>query len=466
MKKPIRDLLSLLIVILLVTTSLSACGFFGGTPEDTTTTSGGTGSSTTSGGTGSSTTPGGTGSSTTPGGTGYSSVYISYPDDAVVLTKSTSRVDPIGNEIVNNSRFYMHLRIHVSNSTSSAETVSVRITIADEYEEIKADNARGEVTLRKSVKNVGGVGRSYEYTGEFPVSAGMTDDKDIVIPLRVYNEANREYESKVEITCENSIASVPATYTQYILNKPHTLIKLGTPRVTLNNGVLSWAGVANAPKYGYKIDESPIENINQTQLSLDDLSVGSHIISVCAVGDNVEYSDSPYSKITIEKLPCAAPKVVEGKILSWSSVKDCTAYEIIDRNGQVLKRVDGATEIGLADLQLKEGTTELYVRPVTEGKSGYVVTLGDSPVVVKCLAKPVVSISNAGKLTWNAVAGAAHYDIYRNGVFFRTVTDTKCSLLGEGGEDYYGDTFYVIAGSTDANTVDSGASNTVTSRVN
>ena len=418
-------------------------------------------------------------------------IEVLYPEDVIYLSTDSAGMNRIeDNRVETLSIVYLQIVFSLKNDYDTNKTVDISVTIPDSLRKVKTLGSGSTTSVEMKSDGVaedGNGGSIHKYSGSVNVPAGGSRVVQFYIAFKVENPENidiTEYASKITLECRadaetqlnlkgNIEKGEPMAAFHPITIAVTELPRLSPPNVQFLDEKLYWEADEYAKQYYYRIDDGELILLDQaTSINTDaiQLSPGKHTIEISAEGDKVNYVSSPYWTAEITKLPAAAPRisVKDGvKLLTWRAIGDCTSYVLVDGNGRELKRVDDATELPLSELPLESAKTNIYVYPVLEGMVNCLITRsGQTPVEVTLLSKPTLSISAAGKLTWNAVAGAAHYDIYRNGVFFRRVTDTKCSLLGEGGEDYYGDTFYVIAGSTDANTVDSGASNTVTSRVN
>ena len=206
-------------------------------------------------------------------------------------------------------------------------------------------------------------------------------------------------------------------------------IKLAPPLVSISDiGIASWYRVEGAVAYVYKINN---EGETRTQNTSLQLSVG-QTITVKAVGDGVNYTDSDYSlgkkyEKKGEMSPETQPTKLSSPVVSISDLGLASWNSVEGAEGYVYK-IDGGDEITAQfnSVLLLDGQT-ICVKAVGDNTnyldSDYSVIktyIAPKPEPIK-LGVPIVSISKYGVATWYKVDGAEAY-LYRidGGVEIRT----------------------------------------------
>lgn len=184
---------------------------------------------------------------------------------------------------------------------------------------------------------------------------------------------------------------------------------LTAPSVTVSaTGLASWAAVANASGYMYKIDDGQEVSLPTTTLSYQ-LSAGQKF-AVKAVGDEINFLDSSYSESKTYVAKLATPVVVidaETGIATWAEVANAASY--------VYKINDGEeTPVTERSVQLIENDT-FVVKAVSSNTAAYTdsdysaAQTYTAAGVVVALDKPVVEIDEEGNASWTAVENAQGY---------------------------------------------------------
>ena len=141
-----------------------------------------------------------------------------------------------------------------------------------------------------------------------------------------------------------------------------------------------------------------------------------------------------------------------GKIkLTWTKVDGATKYIIYRATSKdgTYSKLYTATGTSMTNTSVEVGKTYYY--KVVAVHSNTAANSAASAIVSKtcCLAQPKVTVTNVAstgkiQLTWNAVAGAAKYEVYRatskNGTYTRLITTKGTSITNtsaEAGETYY-----------------------------
>lgn len=365
------------------------------------------------------------------------------------------------NELLNKVPFYVIGKLNVNNPRSTDEKIEIKV-IVESAQEIKNDTPNGSVTFQRKSINNEGQGYRLEFNGEYRIAAYQSGEVDFKIKLWRESGDNDMCTGVIQVDCatENVTSPQLSPYNINITINPTRAETLPTPVVTIENDKLILSKIEHAQKYSYSIDDDIWQETDSLYIDTGSIPAGNHTIKVYAVGDGIYYSTSNSYEIAFKKLN-SIDVTLNGNVLSWNQVEDCYNYEIIS-DGFVLGRVNG-TSVDISDLNMNGGDKfNVSVRPVVGGKN-YVSTPSASTVTIGKLATPVVSVTT--KLTWTSVEGAVCYDVYKNGVFFRTVTTNQCSLIGDNYESYYGDSFYVVARGNGQGVVDSKPSNTVISTI-
>ena len=228
---------------------------------------------------------------------------------------------------------------------------------------------------------------------------------------------------------------------------------------------LSWGAVTGAGKYyvyragsqngAYKY----IGSTTKTNYTDTTASAGyTYYYKVEAVSKVRSAANSANSKALAVNSHCARPVVKPDYLastgkpyLKWSAVTGASKYEVYRAGSQngTYKYIGSTTKTGYTDTNASAGYAYYYkVKAISNVKS----TANSSySTVVKATchcAKPVVKIAltqkGDPKLTWNAVAGASKYEVYRstskNGTYTKMFTTTNRSYTNTNarpGTTYY-----------------------------
>ncbi|MBO4534334.1 MAG: Ig-like domain-containing protein, partial [Clostridia bacterium] len=183
--------------------------------------------------------------------------------------------------------------------------------------------------------------------------------------------------------------------------------KLATPQVTVSEqGVASWAAIANASGYKFKLNGGAEESTNALSVTL---TSGQSIV-VKAVGDGTSFSDSDWSaSVTYTagqsdtKLATPVVTINADGVASWAAVAHSWGYKY---------KVDGGEEQSTSARSVTlQGGQSIQVKAVGNGST---YTDSDWSQVktydaIPKLATPVVSIADDGTASWEAVEHATGY---------------------------------------------------------
>ena len=318
------------------------------------------------------------------------------------------------------------------------------------------------VHIPKSVKKIGSDAFPIECTDVYydgteeqwnEISIGKNYNSDF--PSRVtlhFTCEKHTYQNGVCTLCgakdPNYKLTAPSVKTDY-------LISTGKPYI-------KWAAVAGASKYevyrsGSKDGTYTLLG-STTNLNYTDSKANAGYIyyyKVKAVNANSIKSD--YSATVAATCHCARPVVKPDYLIStgkpyikWTAVSGASKYYVY-RSGSsngTYKYVGTTTATNYTDNKANAGYTYYYkVKAVSKVSSGansyYSVVIG---ATCRC-ARPSVKITTSNgspKLTWNAVAGASQYEVYRatskNGSYTKMFTTSNLSYTNtsaKAGTTYY-----------------------------
>ena len=227
---------------------------------------------------------------------------------------------------------------------------------------------------------------------------------------------------------------------------------------------LSWGAVTGASKYYvYRAGSQNgtykyIGSTTKTNYTDTTASAGyTYYYKVEAVSKVRSAANSANSKALAVNSHCARPVVKPDYLastgkpyLKWSAVTGASKYEVYRAGSQngTYKYIGSTTKTGYTDTTASAGYAYYYkVKAVSKVKTA-ANSAYSTVVKATChCAKPVVKITTSSgkpKLTWNAVAGAGKYEVYRatskNGTYTKMFTTTNRSYTNTNarpGTTYY-----------------------------
>ncbi|MBP5404856.1 MAG: hypothetical protein J6Y74_02800 [Clostridia bacterium] len=239
-------------------------------------------------------------------------------------------------------------------------------------------------------------------------------------------------------------------YLDSVPSEAISVVKLATPALTLGAS-LSWTAVPSAFSYEVKID-SQTAGISEREYSLAGVAVGTHPVSVKAVGGvsgGTVYLDSEKASfnLTVAKLEKPTGLALDAeKMLRWNDVSNAFGYAVTMND----ESQGNATSFDVSGLDV--GEYNISVKALG-GVSGYTLyrdsdASAEFELDVVKLDKP--SLSQSGTtVTWTPVPHASGYKAKADNNAFRSADSFDASKLGEGDH-----VIYVKAiGSVDANTI-------------
>ena len=318
------------------------------------------------------------------------------------------------------------------------------------------------VHIPKSVKKIGSDAFPIECTDVYydgteeqwnEISIGKNYNSDFPSGVTLHFTCEKHtYQNGVCTRCgakdPNYKLTAPSVKTDY-------LISTGKPYI-------KWAAVAGASKYevyrsGSKEGTYTLlgttTNLNYT----DSKANAGYIYNYKVKAVNANSIKSNYSATVAATCHCARPVVKPDYLIStgkpyikWTAVAGASKYYVY-RSGSsngTYKYVGTTTATNYTDNKANAGYTYYYkVKAVSKVSSGansyYSVVIG---ATCHC-ARPSVKITTSNgspKLTWNAVAGASQYEVYRatskNGSYTKMFTTSNLSYTNtsaKAGTTYY-----------------------------
>ena len=259
------------------------------------------------------------------------------------------------------------------------------------------------------------------------------------------NSIKSDYSATVAATCHCARPVV----------KPDYLISTGKPYI-------KWAAVAGANKYevyrsGSKDGSYTLLGTTTATNYTDNKANAGYIYYYKVKAVNANSIKSDYSATVAATCHCARPVVKPDYLIStgkpyikWTAVSGASKYYVY-RSGSsngTYEYVGTTTATNYTDNKANAGYTYYYkVKAVSKVSSGansyYSVVIG---ATCHC-ARPSVKITTSNgspRLTWNAVAGASQYEVYRatskNGSYTKMFTTSNLSYTNtsaKAGTTYY-----------------------------
>ena len=318
------------------------------------------------------------------------------------------------------------------------------------------------VHIPKSVKKIGSDAFPIECTDVYydgteeqwnEISIGKNYNSDFPSGVTLHFTCEKHtYQNGVCTRCgakdPNYKLTAPSVKTDY-------LISTGKPYI-------KWAAVAGASKYevyrsGSKDGTYTLLGTTTATNYTDNKANAGYIYYYKAKAVNANSIKSDYSATVAATCHCARPVVKPDYLIStgkpyikWTAVSGASKYYVY-RSGSsngTYKYVGTTTATNYTDNKANAGYTYYYkVKAVSKVSSGansyYSVVIG---ATCHC-ARPSVKITTSNgspRLTWNAVAGASQYEVYRatskNGSYTKMFTTSNLSYTNtsaKAGTTYY-----------------------------
>ena len=318
------------------------------------------------------------------------------------------------------------------------------------------------VHIPKSVKKIGSDAFPIECTDVYydgteeqwnEISIGKNYNSDFPSGVTLHFTCEKHtYQNGVCTRCgakdPNYKLTAPSVKTDY-------LISTGKPYI-------KWAAVAGASKYevyrsGSKDGSYTLLGTTTATNYTDNKANAGYIYYYKVKAVNANSIKSDYSATVAATCHCARPVVKPDYLIStgkpyikWTAVSGASKYYVY-RSGSsngTYKYVGTTTATNYTDNKANAGYTYYYkVKAVSKVSSGansyYSVVIG---ATCRC-ARPSVKITTSNgspRLTWNAVAGASQYEVYRatskNGSYTKMFTTSNLSYTNtsaKAGTTYY-----------------------------
>ena len=244
-------------------------------------------------------------------------------------------------------------------------------------------------------------------------------------------------------------------------------VKFGTATPTYQSIGLRWNAIAGAT--GYEIQRSAsskgtyavIATVDEASFTDTDVITGKtysyKVRPLDASGESTLYGPASAYQSVAAAWPQVSVKALSSTynsvLITWNAVAGATAYEVqrsTSSKGVYTAIAEGVTETSFTDTGLTAGKIYYYkVRPY-DGSADPKVYGSVSACKAATPSWPSLTLQAASggfdsvRLNWNAIAGAAGYEVYRadssRGTYRLVATATASSLTDEGlsaGKTYY-----------------------------
>ena len=226
-------------------------------------------------------------------------------------------------------------------------------------------------------------------------------------------------------------------------NAPAAPTGLASSGVTATDATITWAPSSGATGYSVLRDGVAVGTTSTATFSATGLTAGT-TYSFTVAATNTGGTSAASSALAVTTLPNApaAPTglassgvTASGVTVSWSAVSGATSYQVF--RGSTL--IASPTGTSVTDSGLAASTAYSYtVKAVNTGGTS---TASPALAVTTSAATPTTPDAPTGlaasgltattvTLTWNAVAGAASYDVYYNGSWINWSTTPSITLTG------------------------------------
>ena len=193
----------------------------------------------------------------------------------------------------------------------------------------------------------------------------------------------------------------------------------------IENDVATWDSVPGAAYYKVECGENTY-NITDTKFSFKEMPAGKYTLKVTPVASGFNSPDAQV--LEYEKTTPALPSdiVLKDTTLSWTDTDEGATYKVV-YNGTSTEVAAGTTSIDLATISGLTWSEEAEYSVQLEVTKNNVSALSDAFTFVYNALKPTLTYKNS-VLSWNAVAGAAGYQVRINGSLVATLEDGSTSL--------------------------------------
>ncbi len=343
---------------------------------------------------------------------------------------------------------YLYVKVTANNTSSSPQSISMTITF---------ENATYLYVTNESAGNV---------KPNIKTTDSLGDDKvitisDISFTVDPHDTKNSKYIFKVTPfkACEGDIevrffgskikTDEDVFYKTYKFSDRTNLDQIPAPIITADEDGFHWTKspianvdnslyivqvykeVDNQHELVYSRDNSTtnVLKISDLESESDSFVPGKYRLSVITRGDGISLKDSVVANYSFEYLGKISAKFDERGRVTWDAVPGVSQYKAeFGQYGEYT--VDTCLDLSL--FSGLSGVVDVEILPISEKANalyGY-----SEAVSVKYLQQPKVTVSGAFA-SWSAVDGASSYDVYINGEYVETITDTRYRRVS--GENIY-----------------------------
>ena len=213
-----------------------------------------------------------------------------------------------------------------------------------------------------------------------------------------------------------SKASVSAT----VNNTPPAAPTNLTASVNQDNVNLTWDKVADATSYNVYRDSSLIASPTTNAFTDTNLADGAYLYEVSAVDDAGESTSKASVSATVNNEPPSAPSNLSASVnqdnvnLTWDTVADATSYNVYRDSSLLASPTSNAfTDTALADGTYLYEVSALDAAGESTSKASISATVSNEPPAAPTNLAATINADNVN-LTWDEVADATSYNIYRD----------------------------------------------------
>ena len=266
-------------------------------------------------------------------------------------------------------------------------------------------------------------------------SESELDNGDYFYEISAVNDAGESTsKASVSVTIDNSPPAAPTGLTAAVSGE------------SVN---LTWNAVSGASSYQVYRDGSLLSSVVTNSFSDDGLANGTYLYEVSALGDYGESEDKANVNVTIDNSAPAAPTGLTAAVsnsglswgdtqgtsglrvsLNWNTVHDASLY-LIYRDGNLLEAVNtnSFSEDGVADGVYLYELSSVSDYGESADRASVIVTVNSSaPESPTGLTASVNG--DSVELSWDAVADATGYNVYRDGSLLEALSSNSFSDSG------------------------------------
>ena len=266
-------------------------------------------------------------------------------------------------------------------------------------------------------------------------SESELDNGDYFYEISAVNDAGESTsKASVSVTIDNSPPAAPTGLTAAVSGE------------SVN---LTWNAVSGASSYQVYRDGSLLSSVTTNSFSDDGLANGTYLYEVSALGDYGESEDKANVSVTIDNSAPAAPTGLTAAVsnsglswgdtqgtsglrvsLNWNTVHDASLY-LIYRDGNLLEAVNtnSFSEDGVADGVYLYELSSVSDYGESADRASVIVTVNSSaPESPTGLTASVNG--DSVELSWDAVADATGYNVYRDGSLLEALSSNSFSDSG------------------------------------